>query len=168
MDLAETLFYMMQKNQEAMQLADLVVGTVTSDDPLEITTNAAMAPLKAPVLLLTECVVEKKIPILTHDHVTSGFSHTHTISTLSHNHTVSGTATTTDLTGSYVTQAALTQNDFTSDEKLADIVCTEHGKELPVKDGYIILNRAIETGDKVLLLRVQHGQKFIILSRIFE
>jgi hypothetical protein len=37
-----------------------------------------------------------------------------------------------------------------------------------VKGGYIILNRALETGDKVLLLRVMRGQQFIILSRVFE
>lgn len=42
-------------------------------------------------------------------------------------------------------------------------------KKLPLsKDKkYIILNRALEKGDKVLLLRVQNGQKFIVLSRIF-
>ena len=47
-------------------------------------------------------------------------------------------------------------------------MCWEDGKKLPVKDGFIILNRRLEEGDRVLLLRVQHGQKFIVLSRIFE
>ena len=37
-----------------------------------------------------------------------------------------------------------------------------------MKDGYIILNRALEVGDKVLMLRVMRGQQFIILSRVFE
>ena len=37
-----------------------------------------------------------------------------------------------------------------------------------MEDGYIILNKKLETGDKVLLLRVCRGQQFIILSRIFE
>ena len=36
-----------------------------------------------------------------------------------------------------------------------------------MEDGYIILNKKLETGDKVLL-RVCRGQQFIILSRIFE
>ena len=37
-----------------------------------------------------------------------------------------------------------------------------------MRDGYIILNRALEVGDKVLLLRVMRGQQFVILSRVFE
>ena len=32
---------------------------------------------------------------------------------------------------------------------------------------YIILNPALKVGDKVLLLRVQSGQKFIVLSRVY-
>lgn len=43
----------------------------------------------------------------------------------------------------------------------------ENGEALPVENGYIILNRALETGDIVLLLKVQKGQKFIVLSRVF-
>lgn len=56
----------------------------------------------------------------------------------------------------------------TTGAALESVVCLENGKPLPVKDGYIILNRALAKGDKVLLLRVQQGQKFIVLSRIFE
>ena len=44
----------------------------------------------------------------------------------------------------------------------------EDGKKLPVRDGYIILNRGLEAGDKVLLMRVMRGQQFVVLSRIFE
>ena len=36
------------------------------------------------------------------------------------------------------------------------------------KDGYIIFNNALQVGDKVLLMRVQGGQKFVILSRTFD
>ena len=39
---------------------------------------------------------------------------------------------------------------------------------LPVENGFIILNRGLAVGDKVLLLRVQSGQKFIILSRVMK
>lgn len=69
------------------------------------------------------------------------------ITVLKHTHTVDGTET---------------------DEALEDIVCTENGTELPTDAQSITLNRALQTGDRVLLLRVQHGQKFIALSRIFE
>lgn len=131
MTLAEQLFYMMQKNADAMQLTDLVTGIVTNADPLEITINTAMEPLKEPVLLLTESVAEKKIPVLQHSHTYAD-----------------------GLTGDGLAES--------------NIVCREHGENLPVKNGYIILNRALELGDKVLLLRVKHGQKFIVLSRVFE
>lgn len=131
MELKDVLYQMMNDHQNATQPADLRVGTVTAVNPLEITINTSMAPLKAGILLLTEPVVEKKIPILQHLHSTP---------------------------------AGL------SDERLLEsqIICYEHGKPLPVEDGYIILNRALEVGDKVLLMRVQNGQKFIILSRVFE
>lgn len=69
------------------------------------------------------------------------------IPVLSHSHTITGGET---------------------GEALQSIVCTENGQALPVQDGYIILNPALQAGDKVLLLRVQKGQKFIVLSRVME
>lgn len=148
MTLSEQLFFMMQKNQEAMQLTDLVTGTVTGVSPLQIKSDASMAPYRREVLYLTESVVEKKIPILSHTHHTGGLVHSHFYNAL---------PTSESLDKSYV-----------STEELADIEAMENGKPLPVRDGYIILNRGLEVGDRVLLLRVQHGQKFIVLSRIFE
>lgn len=168
MNLSETLYMMMQQNQRAGQPTDLRTGTVTSTDPLEISINTAMAPLRREVLLLTESVVEKKIPVLAHVHNTSGFAHTHQISTLSHSHQYSGGTTQNALTGSYTTRESLSQDTFTSDQQLSDITCYENGQPLPVEGGYIILNRALAVGDRVLLLRVQNGQRYIVLSRVFE
>lgn len=129
MELIQALQQIMQKNMQAMQLTNLVIGTVTAESPLEITSSTAMAPLRAGVLYLTEPVIEKKIPILQHTHTTP---------------------------------------DGTTGSALESVVCQEDGKPLPVEDGYIILNRKLEVGDKVLMLRVQNGQKFIVLSRVFE
>ncbi len=170
MTLKDVLNQMIQENQAAGQPTDLRIGTVTSAAPLEITVNVAAAPLQAGQLYLTEAVVEKKIPILEHVHDTSGFAHTHQVSSLSHNHSYSGGTTSNALTGSYPTEESLSPNTYTSDARLltGDIVCYEHGQPLPVKDGYIILNRALEVGDKVLLLRVLSGQRFLVLSRVFE
>lgn len=168
MNLSETLYMMMQQNQRAGQPTDLRTGTVTSTDPLEISINTAMAPLRREVLLLTESVVEKKIPVLTHVHDTSGFAHTHQISTLSHSHQYSGGTTQSALTSSYTTQESLSQDTFTSDQRLSEITCYENGQPLPAEGGYIILNRALAVGDRVLLLRVQNGQRYIVLSRVFE
>lgn len=133
-----------------MQPCDLCIGTVTKADPLEITINTAMAPLKKEVLYLTASVIEWKIPTL---------QHLHKISTLTHNHSNSAGTTTDGLTGTYDTQTNL---------NTGTIHCYQHGKELPVENDYIILNRALIVNDKVLLLRVSHGQKFIVLSRLFE
>ena len=41
-------------------------------------------------------------------------------------------------------------------------------RNLPVEGGYIIFNEALAAGQKVLLMRVQNGQKFVIISRVFE
>ena len=159
MELKDVLYQMMQENMAAGQPTDLRVGTVTSEEPLEITSNPAMAPLRRRQLYLTEPVVEKKIPVLTHKHY---------ISTLTHTHTAPGGATGPALEGSYLGEDSLVSEGFNATLQDQDIVCWENGKELPIEDGFIILNRKLETGDKVLLLRVQSGQKFIVLSRIFE
>lgn len=148
MQLKDVLYQMMQESQAAQQPTELCTGTVTSASPLEITVDTAMAPLRSPVLYLTSAVVEKKIPILEHTHEVSGLSHTHSAP--------EGT-TGSGLTGSYPTEPALTE-----------IACLENGEPLPVEGGYILLNRALQAGDRVLLMRVQHGQQFIVLSRIFE
>ena len=50
----------------------------------------------------------------------------------------------------------------------SQIICQEFGQALPVENGYIILNRALAVGDEVILLRVQNGQRFIVLSRVFK
>lgn len=204
MNLAETVYLMVQKSMKAAQLTDLEIGTVTSVGPLEITNDPSMPPLQASILLLTAAVIEKKIPILTHSHDveglnhshsvtglshlhnTNGMGHTHTLDGLGHTHTLTegstgsaldGSYTTGDalpgsypsdkqLTGTYPTTGAL--GDVESTSALGGVACIENGVTLPVENGYIILNRGLAVGDKVLLLRVQNGQKFIVLSRIFE
>lgn len=136
MELIDMLHQISQQSQEASQPTDLRVGTVTSANPLEISINPNMAPLQAGVLYLTVSVVEKKIPVLQHNHVIHD-----------------------TYTGGGTSEDNLLQSN---------IICYENGQALPVEDGYIILNRALAVGDKVLLLRVQKGQKFIVLSRVME
>lgn len=138
MELKDILQQMMQESMQAAQLSDLQIGTVTAVNPLEVTISASMAPLRASVLYLTSSVVEKKIPVLEHIHAI----------TVHDSYTGGGSA------------------DCAS--ALSGIACYENGTALPTEGGYIILNRALAVGDKVLLLRVQSGQKFIVLSRVFE
>lgn len=131
MEAVDVLHSIIQESMGAANLSDLEIGTVTQENPLEIQCQTSMNTLQAPVLYLTESVVEKKIPILEHNHMG-----------------VHG-----------ATSSALLKNE---------IICKEHGENLPVENGYIILNRRLEKEDKVLLLKVRKGQKFIILSRIFK
>ena len=149
---------MMAESISAAQPADLQIGTVTAAAPLEISIDMSMQVLRRGVLYLTEAVVEKKIPVLSHSHyIPSG--------TLQHDH---GGAVGMDLAGQYQTNESLLSEGADTALQGESIVCWENGKELPIEDGYIILNRKLEVGDKVLLLRVQKGQKFIVLSRVFE
>ncbi len=146
MELIDVLQEISQQSQRASAPTDLVTGTVTSADPLEISINPQMGPIKRQILYLTSAVIEKKIPILEHSHdlpagaTGAADGHTHTLE-------------------KGETDPAL---------KEAEIACLENGDPLPVEDGYIILNRGLKEKDKVLMLRVQHGQRFIVLSRIFE
>lgn len=187
MDLIDILHQVAQDTMNAYGLSDLATGTVTGIAPLAVTIRESMAPLPQEILWLTASVVEKKIPVLGHEHITAGFRHGHEVSGLGHAHEVSGLGhihtaeegptgealggayqTSGALNGSYPTSEALTQDAYASDKRLENIVCYEDGKPLPVEDGYIILNRGLAVGDKVLLLRVMRGEQFIVLSRIFE
>lgn len=145
MTLLEVLQQISDQTVGATQPTDLFVGTVTAVDPLEIQTDIYQAPLRKEVLLLTESVIEKKILL----------EHTHKISTLSHSHSAE-VAIERGLTGTYTTQKGLD-----------GVAVYENGTALPIVDGYAILNKGLEVGDKVMMISVQHGQKFIVLSRLF-
>ena len=127
MDLLDMLQVAMDNHQKATQPADLRIGTVTGTDPLEITINTSMAPLRAGVLILTEPVIEKKIPVLQHTH----------------------------------------GGQVPADLLQSSIICQEDSEGLPVEGGYIILNEGLKAGDTVVLMRVQNGQKFIVVSRAY-
>ena len=145
MTLLEVLQQISDQSVGASQPTDLFVGTVTSVSPLEIQTDIYQAPLKGEVLLLTESVIEKKVLL----------DHTHQIDTLSHSHSAE-VAISNGLTGTYTTKKAL---DTTT--------VFENGTAIPIVDGYAIINRALAVGDKVMMISVQHGQRFIVLSRLF-
>ena len=158
MDLAEMLQRMMQDTLKGASLTDYATGTVTQASPLEITTDATMQVLKSPVLILTEPVIEKKIPVL---------SHKHYIKTLTHTPVTPTGPTDPGLTGQYLGESSLESSGYDPTLQGENIICYENGKPLPIEDGYIILNRALEVGDRVIMLRVNGGQRFIVLSRSF-
>ena len=172
MTVTDVLHGMMEDSIGNYNTADLAVGTVTSVSPLKVKVREDMDALPEETLWLTAAVVEKKIPVLKHKHTTKGFrhghslpdlSHTHSLPSLSHSHSApEGTTgdalggsyqTESDLSGSFHTETSLNPDAYLSDEQLADIICYEDGKPLPVENGYIILNRSLKENDKVLLLR---------------
>lgn len=168
MDAVDILHQIAEDSMRGYGLTDLAVGTVVSVKPLQIKVREDMAPLPEETLWLTAAVMEKKIPVLRHKHVTAGFRHDHSLPDLTHAHSGAEGGTGPALEGVRQTETALNQDAYPSDDRLENIICYEDGKPLPVKDGYIIFNRALEAGDRVLLLRVLRGQQFIVLSRIFE
>lgn len=50
---------------------------------------------------------------------------------------------------------------------LSGYAVTIDGEEQPLVDNFIVINKGLAVGDKVLLLSVQKGQKFIILSHLY-
>jgi len=152
-NLTDVLHQMTQQTMRAYGMTDLAVGTVVSTDPLAVKLREDMADIPEEGLWLTAGVMEKKIPVLLHEHITSGLKHSHTVSTPE---------------GSYTTSDGLAPDRYASDQRLDKIVCYEDGTPLPVENGFIILNRGLRAGDQVLLLKVLRSQQFVILSRIFE
>lgn len=140
-------------------------GTVTNADPLKIRLSDSTIEISGNSIILTEPVVEKKITIKKHTHKIGS-----TIA--SHTHMLDGECT----QSGKVTGTALATKDFDSDTEIVDTVldaqCTEFGKKLSIeKDDddeiIFIINEALKKNDKVVMLRVSSGQRFIVLSRIF-
>lgn len=59
-----------------------------------------------------------------------------------------------------------TAGQGTTSSNKSRVTALVDGKAAETEGDYIILNKGLAKGDKVLLLAVQGGQKFIILSRI--
>ncbi len=108
MELKDVIQQMISQTVRASSPTDISIGTVKKASPLEITINPQMAPLRAPVLILTWAVV----------------SHTVDLPTVN----IPGTG--------------------------------------PVDLGSVKITEALKAGDKVIMLRVQGGQKFVVLSKV--
>ena len=147
-------------------------GTVSQISPLSIRLNERTRELTGEAILLTEPVVEKLLTINKHTHQIGAGVGTHT-------HSIEvpvtppppaevpiGTAKGATFPPTEIDSATEIVNKVISGK------CTEHKKDLPVKEDsekiVITLNRALEKGDKVLMIKVSSGQRFIVLSRIFE
>lgn len=154
-ELIDTLQKITGSYLKEMGLTDMVIGTVSKLEPLEIILEGTMLPIPAEVILKTSSVIEKNIILNGHTHIQNTLSHSH-----SYTDSDDGSATTKE------TGAALT-GSYVSTLEIENMICVENGVNLPVNGNVVTINRGLLMGDKVLLLRVLDGQKFIILSRIF-
>ncbi len=126
MELLEVMEEIALRAQAASQPAQLQVGTVTGVDPLEITINPQMAPLKGEVLLLTGAVMELRLTGLAHSHPGGA--------------------------GSPAPE---------------EITVWEGGVPRTQPGDEVVVIPALAMGDRVLLLREQGGQRFVVLSRLY-
>lgn len=153
------------------------IGTVTSSDPLRVRLNDNTLEIWGDTLMLTSSVVERKLTIKKHTHDIGETLATHT-----HPFTgeFKGTITPPEppatmagvVSGSVSASSELTTTTTVVDTIL-DAFVTEHGVEQldAEKDNdkiVVTINRALRKDDKVIMMRVYGGQKFIILSRIFK
>lgn len=160
------------------------IGTVTSESPLKVRLNDSTLEVWGDTLMLTSAVVERKLTIEKHNHGED--------SQLTDTSAMDGTGLPVnfipagadpsqypvnpdtglpDIPG-MGTVLSLNHNHSIEYEVLNAFV-TEHGNdELDYeKDNdkiVVTINRALQKGDKVIMIRVCGGQKFVILSRIFK
>ena len=66
----------------------------------------------------------------------------------------------------YLTDAVV-EKKLSTQPALSNVAFTVNGQAVPASSGGIVLSPALAVGDKVILLRVQNGQKYIVLSRVY-
>ena len=59
MELIDTINKIVKNNLEAQKPTELAIGTVTSTNPLSITTSANLPPIPAAAIILTDSVKER-------------------------------------------------------------------------------------------------------------
>ncbi|MDR2360581.1 MAG: DUF2577 domain-containing protein [Oscillospiraceae bacterium] len=130
-------------------LTDIAIGTVETEPP-ELSVKimgSELPPIKKQALLLTQSVVEQRIVIAKHTHEVEPHKHT-------------------DSVGGNTTEESETNLD-----ELVTAVGYVNGAAQPVVSGdafTVWTNTALKSGDKVLMISVMGGQRYIILSRVFD
>lgn len=146
--------------------ASLCYGVVTSAKPLKIRLDESTLEISDSAVMLTESVVERKITIDKHNHTIGS-------ALVSHQHSYVNAAGTTTDTASPIKTPGLTDKN-TVDNTVLSVHFSEFGQDLTDKQVEsdsdkvtITTTRALEKDDKVLMLRLMGGQKFVVLSRLF-
>jgi len=147
-------------------------GTVKKVNPLaiEIGDNGLVIPEEG--LILCEPVIEKKLTIEKHTHTIGSALKGHTHSTV--------TESPCPITGAVVKGSAVASSDLTSKTTVDDTVLDAYCHEFKMDDEHklpaepdddkivVTINKALEVGEKVVMLKVCSGQEFIVLSRMYD
>lgn len=141
MQLSDVLLQMMTQNNAAGQPVDMCIGTVIKAKPLEISINPAMEALKEEVLYLTDAVRDYSVDI-----TIDWFTENDAFMNGRHTHAISDT---------YTGGGSCDGGNLNTTHKHAI-----KGKKT------MHVHNDLQIGEKVLLLRVLHGQRFIVLARL--
>lgn len=141
MQLADILNQMIAKNVAAGQPTELCIGTVSRAEPLEITVNPAMPPLPREVLYLTDAVRDYEVQV--------------TIDWFTENDAFMNGRHTHEIHDTYTGGGSCGEGNLN----------TTHKHAVKGQKSVTIHNK-LAAGEQVLLLQVQHGQRFVVLSRL--
>lgn len=162
---------------KSLDLTDLRIGTVATVNPLSITINTQMAPIPSVALIPLLPVRDIFLQINGHTHPLENMSHSHEV-------TVTGSATTTvalnDLSPpqpelEHTHDVTVTSTGETSvwspDEDETGVgdenaVFYIDGVAQPVEGNRVYFNKGLVVGDKVYMLAVENGNRFLILSKV--
>ncbi len=165
---------------EATKPMNLLIGVVTSESPLVITLEQRL-PLSEEFLILTKHVTDHYV-----DMDVSHSTRDKSVSGLTHSHTYEGTTKETSLDG-HTHDVPLKEGNVTSEsakegttshahlyegvtgaafaESTED--ATKHAHEYKGRKK-VLLHYGLKQGESVLLVRMQGGQKYLVLDRIGE
>ena len=131
-------------------LTDLAIGTVVSISPLKIKLTDRIT-LNENQILLTEFVLEKSLKLI-HKHGVKDVK----ISKYTHSHKVEGTT-------------KKEQEHLHGIDLNTKLDIHSHDAEITIKDNLgakIIIQEGLKKGDKVIMLKTEQGQKYVVLSKV--
>ena len=133
---------LIQDTIDSENLADYAIGIVSGIEPLKIKLTGMEEELFGECLYETEGVLEKTIDKVEHEH---------------------------KYFDSDTGEGASGSSNRETETELPNIQCYLKGEPLGYsKDNKIIINKGLEVGDKVIMLKVRHGQVYIILSKLYS
>jgi hypothetical protein len=171
--LLETIQQIALKAVRASNPMSFLYGKVTAVNPLKILCGDNGLEVSEDFLILCEPVIEKKLTIKKHTHSVGS-----TVSGHYHAFSAAGAPVNCPYTGlphSATGSSSLNSSD-TVDNTVLDAYCQEFKMDdehklpaEPDEDKIVVtINKALEVGEKVIMLKVCSGQEFIVFSRMYD